>query len=66
MLSYDVCVVGGGSVGIGAALAAARGGLKVLLVEKGDCLGGNAVRGGVHNWEPGIGATAFPQEFIIS
>ena len=59
---YDLCVVGAGSGGIGAALAASRMGLSVLLIEKSDTLGGNAVRGGVHNWEPGVGGTAFPFE----
>ena len=59
---YDLCVVGAGSGGIGAALAAARMGLSVLLIEKSDTLGGNAVRGGVHNWEPGVGGTSFPFE----
>lgn len=61
-IRYDLCVVGAGSGGIGAALAAARMGLSVLLIEKSDTLGGNAVRGGVHNWEPGVGGTAFPFE----
>ena len=61
---YDLCVVGAGSGGIGAALAAARMGLSVLLIEKSDTLGGNAVRGGVHNWEPGVGGTAFPFEIF--
>ena len=59
---YDLCVIGAGSGGIGAALAAARMGLSVLLIEKSDTLGGNAVRGGVHNWEPGVGGTSFPFE----
>ncbi|MFM8831142.1 MAG: FAD-dependent oxidoreductase [Spartobacteria bacterium] len=59
---FDLCVVGAGSGGIGAALAASRMGLSVLLIEKSDTLGGNAVRGGVHNWEPGVGGTAFPFE----
>lgn len=59
---YDLCVVGAGSGGIGAALAAARAGLSVLLLEKSDALGGNAVRGGVHNWEPGVGGADFPFE----
>jgi glycine/D-amino acid oxidase-like deaminating enzyme len=61
---YDLCVVGAGSGGIGAALAAARMGFSVLLIEKSDTLGGNAVRGGVHNWEPGVGGTAFPFEIF--
>ena len=42
---YDVCVIGGGPGGIAAALSAARGGAKVLLVEKNGCMGGNLVIG---------------------
>ena len=38
--SYDVVVVGGGPGGVGAAVAAARGGAKTLLVEREGCLGG--------------------------
>ena len=40
---YDVVVVGGGFAGVGAALAAARQGKKVRLIEKYNCLGGAAV-----------------------
>ena len=57
---YDICVVGAGSGGIGAALAAARLGARVALVEKADVLGGNAVRAGVHCWENGAGGTGIP------
>jgi len=59
-MNYDLCVVGGGSGGFGAALAAARLGANVVLVEKAETLGGNAVRGGVNNWEPGVGGTGIP------
>ena len=45
MRQYDVCVIGGGPGGIAAALSAARGGAKVLLVEKNGCMGGNLVIG---------------------
>lgn len=38
----DICVVGGGPAGVGAAFCAARGGAKVLLVEQMNCLGGIA------------------------
>lgn len=41
----QVLVVGGGPAGVCAALAAARNGVKVLLVEQGGCLGGMATRG---------------------
>jgi glycine/D-amino acid oxidase-like deaminating enzyme len=57
---FDLVVVGAGSGGFGAALAAARLGASVLLVEKSDSLGGNAARGGVNNWEPGVGGTGIP------
>lgn len=42
MKKYDLAVVGGGFAGVAAALAAARGGAKVLIVEKSNCLGGAA------------------------
>jgi len=41
-LSADLCVVGGGMAGLCAALAAARGGLKTVLVQDRPVLGGNA------------------------
>ncbi len=58
--SYDLAVLGAGSGGLGAALAAARLGLSVVLVEKSDTVGGTATRGGVHGWESGVGATGLP------
>jgi len=58
----DVLVAGAGSGGIGAALAAARQGCEVLLVERDPVLGGNAVRSGVSCWEPGVGGTGIPFE----
>ena len=60
--SYDLIVVGMGSGGFGAALAAARQGLSVLCLEKADRIGGTAVRAGVSMWEPGVGGTGIPFE----
>ena len=58
--TWDLVVVGAGSGGIGAALAGARMGLRPLLVEQGAAIGGTAVHGGVHVWEPGVGGTGLP------
>ena len=57
---YDLIVVGAGSGGIGAALAAGRLGLRVLLVEKQNFVGGNAAQSGVSVWEMGVGGTGIP------
>ncbi|MFN2375394.1 MAG: FAD-dependent oxidoreductase [Candidatus Binatia bacterium] len=45
---YDVAVVGGGSAGIAAALAAAGCGARVLLIESAARLGGNVSQAFVH------------------
>lgn len=42
MKNYDVAVIGGGFAGVAAAISAAREGAKVILIEKGNCLGGAA------------------------
>lgn len=62
MDTYDICVVGGGSGGFGAACAAARHGAKVILIEAGNGLGGTSTYAGVNNYEPVAGATGLPQE----
>lgn len=42
---YDVVVCGGGPSGVAAAISAAEGGAKTLLIESGGCLGGFWTRG---------------------
>ena len=62
VVHVDVCVVGGGSGGFGAAVAAARHGARVLLVEASEGLGGTSTWAGVNNWEPVAGPTGLPWE----
>ena len=61
-MSCDVCVIGAGSGGFGAALAAARKGAKVIAVERNQVLGGTTTMAWVHTWEPVSGAEGIPQE----
>ncbi|MCL2880756.1 MAG: FAD-dependent oxidoreductase, partial [Treponema sp.] len=49
---YDVIVAGGGPAGCAAALAAARHGARVLLLESSSCLGGMGTQGLVPAWCP--------------
>ena len=58
--TVDVIVIGAGSGGIGAAWAAARRGLDVLLVEQSDSIGGTVTRAGVSTWEMGAGGAGLP------
>lgn len=50
--NYDVIVAGGGVSGVAAALAAARAGSRVLLLEKQTWLGGLATTGLINYWVP--------------
>lgn len=56
----DLAVIGGGSGGVAAALAAARVGLRVVIIERSTLLGGTATQGGVNCWEMGVGGTGIP------
>ena len=49
---YDVCVVGGGIAGVAAAVAAARGGAKTIIIEKTVAFGGLATIGLISWYEP--------------
>ena len=62
-IETDVCVVGGGSAGVGAAIAAARRGAKVVLVERQARLGGTGANAYVSNWEPGPGCSIAKEIF---
>lgn len=46
----EVVVVGGGVAGLSAAVASGRLGVKTILVEQGNCLGGTVTRGLVTTW----------------
>jgi hypothetical protein len=61
-ISTQVCVIGGGSGGIGAALAAARAGARVVLLEREAILGGTSTCAWVNSWEPVSGANGLPRE----
>lgn len=62
MQDFDLVVAGGGSGGFAAALASARRGLSVLLVERQSALGGTSTHAGVTGWEAGCGNTGIPFE----
>jgi hypothetical protein len=62
VLQCDVVVVGVGSGGFGAALAAARNGARVIAIEKNQIIGGTATMAWVHVWQPVSGGGAIPRE----
>ncbi|MHB9034062.1 MAG: FAD-dependent oxidoreductase [Anaerolineae bacterium] len=62
MKSYDLVVVGAGSGGAGAALTAARHGMRVLWVEKERLLGGTGVNALVNVWQPAYSASRLAPE----
>ena len=58
---YDVIVCGGGPAGVCAGLASARAGLKTLLVEQSNCLGGMATIGLHQKIAPFSGSGGSPE-----
>lgn len=67
-MRYQTVVIGGGTTGVCAAVAAARGGAKVLLVEVNGFLGGNAANGlawlGFHSLDGRRMVGGIPAEII--
>ncbi len=65
--SADLVVIGGGLGGIAAALAAARNGLRVIMTEETDWIGGQITQQAVppdeNRWIETIGCTATYQQF---
>ena len=51
-VDWDVIVIGGGAAGCAAAIAAAREGVRTLLVEAAGMLGGIATAGLLSEWIP--------------
>ncbi|MCE5240859.1 FAD-dependent oxidoreductase [bacterium] len=62
MTQYDLIVIGGGAGGTGAALTAARLGLRTLWVEKERTLGGTGVHSLVSTWQPAVSRGALARE----
>ena len=61
---YDVIVVGAGPAGCGTAIALGRSGLKTLLIEKFNCLGGAWTTGFMNTFFDCYGKTGFVKELV--
>jgi len=65
ILTSDVAVVGGGTGGAIAALAAAREGARTVLMEQGPVLGGMGTGGGIHYLCPGRKGKVIEELFAL-
>ncbi len=54
-IECDVCIVGCGSGGIGAAISAAELGTKTIVIDRNQIVGGTVTMSWVHSWEPNCG-----------
>ena len=63
---YDVAVVGGGPAGCGVAIACGRAGLKTLLIERENCLGGGWTTGLINPFFDGLGKSGLVEEIITA
>ena len=62
MAQYDLIVVGAGAGGTGAAITAAREGMRVLWIEQERLLGGTGVNAYVNVWQPAYSASSLAPE----
>ena len=66
--TWDVIVIGGGTAGVIAGIAAARAGAQTLIIERGGFLGGNAATGmnlgGFYDGDEVQVVRGIPQEFV--
>jgi hypothetical protein len=53
-LQTDVLVIGGGTGGMMAAIGAAEEGVRVIIVERDNALGGTGIRAGIHYYYHGV------------
>lgn len=65
-LRTQVCVIGAGSGGIGAALSAARAGAQVVLLERESVLGGTSTCAWVCVWQPVMGGAGIPRDLYTA
>lgn len=64
MVSCQLAVIGAGSAGCGAALAASRLGIDTILVENYQRIGGTSTFAGVNCYEPVAGATGISRRIF--